>query len=133
LSLSPDGRWIAYTSDATGRFEIWVQPYPGPGAPVRLSPNGGVEPVWAKNGRELFYLEGKRVMSVALNAGSTFDFKPATLLFESVNAIYGQPPSYDVAADGRFLMVKQLGEPTESTMVVVLDWFDEVKRRIPTP
>ncbi|HET9361950.1 MAG TPA: protein kinase, partial [Vicinamibacterales bacterium] len=74
LMLSPDGRWLAYTSDATGRFEIWVQPYPGPGAPVRVSPDGGVEPVWARNGRELFYLEGRTLMSVAVNAGSTFDF-----------------------------------------------------------
>ncbi|HET9359226.1 MAG TPA: protein kinase, partial [Vicinamibacterales bacterium] len=130
LMLSPDGRWMAYTSDATGRFEIWVQPYPGPGAPVRVSPDGGVEPVWARNGRELFYLEGRTLKSVAVNAGSTFDFKPATTLFEAVYTLNGQPPSYDVAADGRFLMIKPLGEPTASTMVVVLNWFDELTRRV---
>ena len=57
-TLSPDGRWIAYTSNQTGQVEIWVRPYPGPGAPVRVSPSGGTEPVWARNGRELYYLEG---------------------------------------------------------------------------
>jgi hypothetical protein len=123
---------MAYTSDATGRIEIWVQPYPGPGVPVRVSPNGGLEPVWARNGRELFYLEGRKLMSVAVNAGSTFDFKPATPLFEAVYTLNGQPPSYDVAADGRFLMIKQVGEPQASTMVVVLNWFDELKRLVPT-
>jgi serine/threonine-protein kinase len=132
LTLSPEGRWMAYTSDATGRIEIWVQPYPGPGVPVRVSPNGGLEPVWARNGRELFYLEGRKLMSVAVNAGSTFDFKPATPLFEAVYTLNGQPPSYDVAADGRFLMIKQVGEPQASTMVVVLNWFDELKRLVPT-
>jgi serine/threonine-protein kinase len=131
LALSPDGRWMAYASDATGRLEIWVQPYPGPGgAPVRVSPDGGIEPVWARNGRELFYLEGRKMMSVAVNAASTFDFKPATTLFEAVYTLNGQPPSYDVATDGRFLMIKQLGEPTASTMVVVLNWFEELKRRV---
>jgi Tol biopolymer transport system component len=132
LTFSPDGRWFAYTSDATGRLEIWVQPYPGPGVPVRVSPGGGVEPVWARNGRELFYIEGRKVMSVAVNAGSTFDFKPATTLFEAVYMLNGQPPSYDVAADGRFLMIKQNGEPAAPTMVVVLNWFDELKRLVPT-
>jgi serine/threonine-protein kinase len=132
LTLSPDGRWMAYSSDVTGRLEIWVQPYPGPGVPVRVSPNGGLEPVWARNGRELFYLEGRKLMSVAVNAGSTFDFKPATTLFEAVYTLNGQPPSYDVAADGRILMIKQFGEPTASTMVVVLNWFDELKRLVQT-
>jgi Tol biopolymer transport system component len=74
-ALSPDGRWLAYTSNVTGRLEVWVQPYPGPGDPARVSPNGGADPVWAKNGRELFYLEGRKLMAaVPVGAGPHFGF-----------------------------------------------------------
>ena len=64
IALSPDGGWLAYTSNITGRSEVWVQPYAGPGPPVRVSPNGGLEPLWGREGRELYYLEGNRMMSV---------------------------------------------------------------------
>ena len=84
-ALSPDGRWLAYTSSVTGQLEVWVQPYPGPGVPVRVSPNGGADPVWAKNSRELFYLEGRKMMAVVpVGAGRTFDFKGPTPLFTSI-------------------------------------------------
>ena len=65
-SLSPDGRWLAHTSDQSGQTEVWVRPYPGPGVPVRVSTNGGIEPVWSRTGHELYYLEGQRVMAVAV-------------------------------------------------------------------
>ena len=66
-SLSPDGRWLAHTSDQSGQTEVWVRPYPGPGVPVRVSTNGGIEPVWSRTGQELYYLEGQRVMAVAVS------------------------------------------------------------------
>ena len=81
-SVSLDGRWLAYTSDTTGALELWVQPLSGPGSPVRISPRGGVEPVWARNGRELFYLEGTKMMSVTIDAGQAFNFKPPVVLFD---------------------------------------------------
>lgn len=124
-TLSPDGRWLAYTSNVTGRLELWVQPYPGPGDPVRVSANGGADPVWAKNGRELFYMEGRKMMAVVpVDAGPTFDFKGPTPLFTS---IYEHPPgsplSYDVATDGRFLMLKRVDTATGPAPInVVLNW-----------
>jgi serine/threonine-protein kinase len=131
-SLSPDGRWLAHTSDQSGRTEVWVRPYPGPGVPVRVSTNGGIEPVWSRTGHELYYLEGQRVMAVAVSTGSTFRFKPPTLLFDSRYRIFGQPWSYDVAADGRFLMVKPTTETHASPqVVVVLNWHEELKRLAP--
>jgi hypothetical protein len=131
-ALSPDDRWLAFTSSTTGQPEIWVQPYPGPGAPVRVSPNGGVEPIWARNGRELYYLEGRKMMAVAVDARTTFDFKPATLLFETTAAMTNQPPSYDVAADGRFLMIKPALPGAEvAPMVIITNWFEELTRRVP--
>ena len=95
------------------------------GAAVRLSANGGVEPVWAKNGRELYYLEQNKMMSVAVSAGAPFNFKPATLLFESRYQHAGQPPTYDVAADGRFLMIKP-ANPQLSSFNVLLNWSPAV-------
>ena len=65
------------------RTEIWVRPYPGPGAPIRVSPNGGSEPVWARNGREMYYLQDKFMMAVAIDTAKGFNFKPAIRLFET--------------------------------------------------
>jgi hypothetical protein len=131
-SVSPDGRWLAYTSDQSGRTEEWDRPYPGPGVPVRVSTNGGTEPVWSRTGHELYYLEGQRVMAVAVGPGVTFGFKPPAWLFDSRYRIFGQPWSYDVSADGRFLMIKQTTEArTSPQVVVVLNWHEELKRLVP--
>ena len=131
-SLSPDRRWLAYVSNATGLQEIWIQPYPGPGAPVRISPNGGIEPVWAGNGRELFYIEGRKMMAVTLDTRAGLSFAAPKQLFELDYAITSQPPSYDVAADGRFLMLKPAdGQSMAAPIVVALNWFDELRRRLP--
>ena len=132
-ALSPDGRWLAYTSNVTGTFEVWVQPYPGPGAPVRVSPNGGADPVWAKNGRELFYLVDRKMMAVSV-VGPPFDFTRRVVLFTSVYLHpAGSPLSYDVAADGRFIMLKRVDTRTGPTPIhVVLNWQEELKQRVPT-
>jgi Tol biopolymer transport system component len=132
VALSPDGRWLAYVSDVTGQAEVWVQPYPGPGAPVRVSPGGGVEPVWARNGRELYYLQADRLMSIAVGTQASFSFSPPTQLFEGRYRRGGQPPSYDVAPDGRFLMLKSPdAQAITAHFVVVLNWLDELRQRVP--
>jgi serine/threonine-protein kinase len=135
VALSPDGRWLAYASTQTGRLEIWVRPYDGPGAPVRVSPNTGIEPIWSSRGSELYYLEGNNVMAVAVGTGETFTFKPPVRLFEHHyrTAGQGQPPTYDVAADGRFLMIKPDDSRSRvpSQIVVVLNWAEELKRLVP--
>ena len=121
-SVSPDGKWVAYTSDTTGRSEIWVRPLPGPGgSPVRVSPNGGFEPLWARNGRELFYVAGDKMMSVPVTTtGTQFSFQPPVELF-TPPTVFGatQPPTYDVTADGRFVMVQWADAQGLSMKVVV--------------
>ena len=77
--VSPDGRWLAYRSDRSGRFEVWVQPLTG-GAPARVSSNGGGQPVWSGNGRELFYREGTKMMTVRIKPGAELAFEPAAPL-----------------------------------------------------
>jgi hypothetical protein len=83
-ALSPDGQWLAYVTDTTGSAEVWVRRYPTLDAAVRVSPNGGAEPAWAKNGRELFYLEGDKLMRVRVGAGTRarFAYEPPVMLVE---------------------------------------------------
>ena len=118
-ALSPDGRWLAYVSNVTGQWEIWVRAYPGPGAPARISPNGGSEPVWARDGRTLYYVEGRALMAVTVETSTGFEFGAPVRLFEDDFRQFQQPPSYDVAADGRFVTIRSDATPPIS---VLLNW-----------
>jgi Tol biopolymer transport system component len=134
--FSPDGHWLAYISDESGRFEIYVQPYPGPGGKRQISTEGGTEPVWNPNGRELFYRSGNRMMAVDIATQPGFTAGKPQILFEEQYEPAPIPISnYDVSPDGqRFLMLKpcdqQQSAPTQIN--VVLNWFEELKRRVPT-
>jgi len=134
--FSPDGRWLAYTSDESGRPEVYVQPYPGPGGKWQISTEGGTEPVWNPNGRELFYRSGDRMTAVDIATQPSFAAGKPQMLFEGQYA--PSPvmfPNYDVTLDGQhFLMLKSIGqEQTAPTQInVVLNWFEELKRRVPT-
>jgi Tol biopolymer transport system component len=133
-ALSPSGRWLAYVSNRTGQDEIWVQGYPG-GAPVRVSSNGGDEPVWSADGHELFYRRGQAMMAVAVgNNGNDFSFAPPQQLFSGPFAVTGEASrSYDVARDGRFLMMlpaDQNSARTPASIVVVQNFVEELKRRV---
>jgi serine/threonine-protein kinase len=135
-AFSPDGRWIAYISNESGRPEIYVQPYPGPGGKWQISTEGGSEPVWNPNGRELFYRSGSRMMAVDVTSQPTFAAGRPRMLFEGEYFAVQFPltsAAYDVTADGqRFLMVKETQAPTAVTQInVVLNWFEELKRRVP--
>ena len=136
-SLSSDGRWLAYVSMVTGRYEVWVQPYPGPGAPTRISPNGGLEPVWGPGDEELFYLEdGNKMMSVKISLEPALRFEAPQMLFEGpyLHDSINVAPTYDVGPDGRFIMAKPLGggESDRRELIMILNWFEELKRLVPT-
>jgi serine/threonine-protein kinase len=126
--FSPDGRWVAYVSNESGRVEVFARPFPGPGAKWQISTEGGSRPRWSRNGRELFYRQDDKLMAVEVETKPTFRAGKPRMLFEGPYL-----GSYDVAPDGsRFLMIKE--DPAESgpTHVnVVLNWFEEVKRRVP--
>jgi dipeptidyl aminopeptidase/acylaminoacyl peptidase len=130
-TFSPDGRWLAYASDESGRYEIYVQPYPGPGGKLQVSTEGGTEPVWARNG-ELFYRNGAKMMVVETTTRPRFSAGNPKVLFEGPYATYQSVPNYDVTADGqRFLMTKG-GEEARAEINVVLNWFEELKQKVPT-
>jgi serine/threonine-protein kinase len=136
--FSPVGRWLAYVSNESGRPEVYVQPYPGPGGKWQVSIDGGTEPVWSRNGREIFYRSGSRMMVVETTMQPSFSAGKPRMLFEGPYFTTEFPTttvSYDVSADGqRFLVVKQTEAASRSAeqINVVLNWFEELKRRVPT-
>ena len=130
--FSTDGHWLAYVSDESGQNEIYVQPFPGPGGKWQISSGGGTEPVWSASG-ELFFRSGDKMMTVEITTHPTLSPGKPSLLFEGQYARSGQARAdYDVTPDGqRFLMM--MDEATGSEINVVLNWFEELKRLVPTP
>jgi serine/threonine protein kinase/Tol biopolymer transport system component len=134
--FSPDGRWLAYISDESGHTEIYVQPYPGPGGKWQISTDGGTEPAWNPNGRELFYRRGDKMMAVEIATQTGFAAGKPRMLFEGRYQLSSLTASdYDVSPDGqRFLMLKpseqEQAAPTQIN--VVLNWFEELKQKVPT-
>ncbi len=135
-SFSPDSHWLAYMSDESGRQEIYVRPFPGPGGKWQVSSGGGNYPVWARSGRDLFYVSGDKVMMAPVETGPTFSAAAPQLLFEEgtllASAAFGLGPFYskpfDVDSDGkRFLLVKR-AVSASAQIIVVLNWFEELKR-----
>jgi Tol biopolymer transport system component len=125
--FSPDGRWIAYESDQSRRNEVYVRPYPGPGPTVQVSTRGGQYPIWHPNGRELFYLSKRRLMSVKISAGTELRASTAETLF-SEDIWNG---CYAVSPDGnRFLIVQRTEEAAVQQVNLVLNWFEELKRLV---
>jgi Tol biopolymer transport system component/tRNA A-37 threonylcarbamoyl transferase component Bud32 len=134
--FSPDGRWLAYISNETGRFEIYVQPYPGPGGKWQISTEGGTEPVWNPNGRELFYRIGDKMMAVEITTQPGFAAGTPRMLFRGqYEPTPATTPNYDVSPDGqRFLMLKpsEQAQAAPTQINVVLNWFEELKQKVPT-
>jgi serine/threonine-protein kinase len=132
--ISPDGRWVAYESTESGRFEVWVRPFPNVDAGRwQISSTGGQHPAWSRDGRELFFLTATRRMSVVqVKSGASFAFDKPVELFDASSYYVNVARNYDVAPDGRrFLMVK--ADPVSvqrPAMVVVTNWFDEVTARV---
>jgi serine/threonine-protein kinase len=132
-SVSPDGRWLAYISDESGRWEVYVCPFPNTkDGKWMVSTDGGQEPVWARSGRELFYRRGQNLMSVEVLQGPTFVTGEHRVLF-SVQGFRSVPfhPQYDVTPDGqRFVMIRDLGGPEASELIVVENLFEELKAKV---
>jgi len=133
--FSPDGHWLTYISNESGRNEIYVRPFPGPGAKLQISIDGGTEPCWNPTGRELFYRNGDKMMAVNIGLQPTLTAGKPHVLFERQFLLSpATTPNYDVSHDGqRFLMVKAAGagETAPAQINVVFNWFEELKRVVP--
>jgi len=130
--FSPDGRWIAYTSNESGRSEINVRPYPGPGGKWQVSTEGGEEPRWAKSGRELFYRNGTKWMSARVQTSPDFAAQKPEVMFEG-NFVNVLGIEYDVAPDGNHFIMIQADEPKSppTELNVIVNWREELNRQIP--
>jgi eukaryotic-like serine/threonine-protein kinase len=130
-AFSPDGRWLAYVSNETGRNEIYIRPFTGPGEKLTVSTEGGNEPYWPPRSRELFYRTGDAVMAVEIATSPTLTVGKPRLLFEKpYERSQAFWPNYTATADGqRFVMIKRIdrGE-TPAQINVVVNWFEELRR-----
>jgi Tol biopolymer transport system component len=128
--FSPDGRWVAYQSNVSGRAEVYVAPFPGPGGQWQISTAGGSLPRWRRDGVEIFYLDpDNNLMAVAVNGkGGSFDVGAVKLLF-GTHAAQGGRYRYGVSADGqRFLINTVLQQSTSAPITVVLNWTAGLKK-----
>ena len=132
--FSPDGQWVAYVSTKTDTPEVWVRPFPGPGVPVRVSSGGGHEPTWSHDAKEIFFTNGTKMMAARV---TTLDPLPVIEapqpLFEggfATDSLDLVLRFYDVAPDGRFLVVKP-AELRNPSIVVTQRWDQELNARLP--
>jgi serine/threonine-protein kinase len=139
-NFSPNGRYLAYQSDESGRDEIYVRPFPHvDNGRWQVSTAGGTRPVWARNGRELFYLDASNVLTAVPvgTSGPTISLGSPAQVFDTRYAEPNPSRHFDVSADGRrFLMLKAMTASdhpaTPASMIVVEQWFEELRQRVPS-
>ena len=139
--FSPDGRWLAYMSLESGTLQVYVQPFPKTGAKHRVTQQGGRYPLWSPDGTELFYINGPQFMGIDIATEPAFSFgNEQALRIRGFLAAYGPTRPYDITPDGqRFLMVfpadqaGSVAETAEEQINIVLNWFEELKERVPVP
>ncbi len=140
--ISPYGQWMAYQSDATGRYEVWVCSFPDVNqGRWQVTTGGGDSPLWSPDGRELFYRSGDSYMAVDVQTGPTFKFGKPEILFKGAYVSNSNPHNYvfwDISPDGkRFLMIKLPEESAppasaaQPKITIVVNWFEELKERVP--
>jgi serine/threonine-protein kinase len=144
--MSPDGQWIAYSSDESGEFEIYVRPFPEVSTRrIKVSTSGGYSPLWSPDGQKLFYRNGNTVMVVTVEREPSFGFGTPAILFSGTYAApetgdLSRQTMWDIHPEGkRFLMIKPFGATDEESVaedrpkiIVVTNWFEELKKLVPT-
>jgi serine/threonine-protein kinase len=132
VALSPDGRWLAYMSDVSGRREVYVTPFPSGNATHLVSRDGGSEPRWSRNGRELFFKSNNTLMAAPVTSTSTFaSGTPVPLFSVAPYRSARNRQQYDVAPDGqRFLMIREAGTDGAQNLVYADNWLAELKAKL---
>lgn len=132
LVFSPDARWVAYESNESGSLQVYVRPFPDVNkARWSISSDGGNSPVWARDGRELYYRGPRGLMAVRITTNPAFVAEAARRLFAAhyLGSPTGGVPGYDVSRDGRFLMVEPTDTDPHNRINVVLNWAEELGRK----
>jgi len=131
IALSPDGRWLAYSSGPTGAREIYLAPFPGMSSRRIISRNGGTEPRWAHSGRELFYKSGNQFMVVEMTGPTLTPGSPRPLFSLAGYRAARNRQQYDVAPDDqRFVMIREVGTKASAEVVYVENWFEELEAKV---
>lgn len=136
-AISPDGRWIAYSSDESGGSQIYVRPFPETDkGQWQISTKSGNSPLWSPDGRELFYQDGEAMMVVAVETTGSFSPAPPKLLFTGKYDRGGGLRNFDITPDGRrFIMIKETGPTLDPSardqLTIVLNWFEELRQLVP--
>ncbi len=125
--FSPDGGWVAYVTGETARREVQVRPFPGPGPVITVSSGGGTEPLWSRDGTKLFYRNGRKIIAVDIARAPAFRVVSRATLFEGDFLASPNYPQYDVARDGRFVMLRPSGGSAQ--IQVVVNWTRELEGR----
>ncbi len=129
--FSPDGRYLAYHSNEPGQYEVYVQPYPGVEGRRQVSSGGGIDPIWSPGGDELFYHNGPQVRAARIETEPVLTVGTRRVVFEG-SFLNFPGPIYDLAPDGRFLLLESVEEASTSRHLnVVVNWFEELKRLVP--
>jgi dipeptidyl aminopeptidase/acylaminoacyl peptidase len=127
--FSPDGRWVAYTSDESRRNEIWIQSLPAAGGKWQISATGGTQPRWSRDGKELFFVsEDGRLIAIAVKAGSTLEFGPPQPLFQLPFPNVSAGFAYAAAGDGKRFLIKTRGGEKHRPIIVITNWLAVAKR-----
>ena len=135
-AISPDGAWVAFQSIESGQHEVYVHPFPDVEAGRwQVSTMGGQDPVWSHDGGELFFVQGTQLMAATVRADTTFAWDTPEMLLDGDYFFGGTGRNFDVAPDGRLLMIKDIdqstGDESSQQINVVLNWFEELTARVP--
>ena len=131
--FSPNGRWVAYASNQTGRSQVYVQPFPPDSDATAISVDGGTEPRWARQTGELFFRNGQRMMVADVQMDGEFVSSQPRLLFEE-RYDASDSANYDVSPNGqKFVMIETDPQGSGRGLEVVQNWFEELKERVPIP
>jgi serine/threonine-protein kinase len=126
--ISPDGKWIAYQTNESGRFDVYVRPFPGNGARTPVSTNGGTEPVWSRDGTALYYLNALgQIVETKVTTGATLSIGARRVVVTADQLTDASHANYDVSPDGKFLILKRAG--AESQPIIVRNWVRELREK----
>jgi serine/threonine-protein kinase len=127
--VSPDGKWLAYQSNESGQYEIYVRPFPGGGSRTTVSNAGGTEPLWSRDGCRLFYRNGSQLVAAGCSTSPSFAVTSREILFSGNFDLHAFHPNYDVAPDGHHFAMISSGN-AEPQVVVVANWLEELRQRL---
>jgi serine/threonine-protein kinase len=133
-SISPDSQWLAYASDETGLWEVYVKPFPESARKIRISMNGGWEPIWSSDGKKIYFrsLNGTSIFEVQFDSDKAEAGNPEILIEGPFKEGLYYGPMYDLAPDGRFLVLTKTAQEFQPTEIrVIQNWLEELKRLVP--